>query len=426
MSIYVDKKTRSWTFDFWVNGIRFKRQCMNADGSPAISRRQAKACEEAARVIARKDTKAALSTREVYTLAQAVAARVEEARHLRNWRDIAPMQAEILEFFGPAAPIDSVANRWMEYRAFCRRQIVKKWRGGPKTADRSNKEELSDLMIELNRPRSPARTNRYLDQLSATLRLAHNTRGPDGQLRLTWMPKIEKLTEAKRDPNPVPLAVLARIESDPATPDHLWQAAALVRLFGLRLSEVFKAKTNWIDWEAEALRLPAAITKANRDEILNANDEALELLSWLAMFAAERKQACESLIVYSAPGLQSDGRPFPPRPIKNARRAWSTVLKRFGMGGRWRFHDLRATYITQVALVASSATTQSLARHKSAATTALYTEVADSAKRAAVAAMRSTSRLPASPLFKGQSPTEKSHLAERTRTDTKAKLRRIK
>jgi integrase len=227
-------------------------------------------------------------------------------------------------------------------------------------------------------------------------------RDRDGKPLLAHMPQIERLPEPKRIPNPVPLSVLAQIESDPAAPDHLWEAAALARLFGLRLAEICAARVDWIDWEQQALRLPAEFTKANRDEFQVANSEAMQLVAWLALFARERNSANEFLIVYTPNG----GRKA--RPIKSLQGAWANALRRLGLEGRYRFHDIRATYVTQVAMVASSAVTQGLARHKSAATTSLYTRVADGAKRAAVLAMRSTSGLAAEE-FGGQSPTLESH-----------------
>jgi integrase len=174
----------------------------------------------------------------------------------------------------------------------------------------------------------------------------------------------------------------------------------------LRLTEVCKARVDWIDREQQALRLPAEVTKANRDELQIANDEAMQLLAWLALFARERNSANEYLVVYTPQG----GRKA--RSIKSLQGAWTSALRRLGLEGRYRFHDIRATYVTQVAMVASSAVTQGLARHKSAATTALYTRVADGAKRAAVLAMRSTSGL-ASEEFVQQSPTLESHSRKR-------------
>jgi integrase len=157
------------------------------------------------------------------------------------------------------------------------------------------------------------------------------------------------------------------------------------------------------------LRIPASVTKANRDESLPANAEAVELLRSLSDDAKKRDHAKDFLIVYTPVGRDRAGQAFSPRPIRNARRAWATALKKHGVGRRWRFHDLRATYVTQVAHVASAATTQSLARHKSPLTTARYTKIADQARRAAVDAMASPRDITTGTAFAQRSPTVQSH-----------------
>ncbi|MBL0929476.1 MAG: hypothetical protein IBJ15_05065 [Alphaproteobacteria bacterium] len=104
------------------------------------------------------------------------------------------------------------------------------------------------------------------------------------------------------------------------------------------------------------------------------------------------------------------------RPIKDARGAWHAALDRVG-ARRYRFHDVRASYITEVAHVASAAVTQDLARHKDPATTRHYTKVADEAKRAAVDGMRSAADATKPGTFATRSPDAKSRYA---------KLRRVK
>jgi integrase len=52
-------------------------------------------------------------------------------------------------------------------------------------------------------------------------------------------------------------------------------------------------------------------------------------------------------------------------------------------GKRWRWHDIRASYITHVALTAGPAAAQALARHSNYATTRMYVDVADDVRRQA-------------------------------------------
>lgn len=119
--------------------------------------------------------------------------------------------------------------------------------------------------------------------------------------------------------------------------------------------------------------------------------------AWLAAEANARRQAAsggtegrnapEHLIVYRKPGRDALKRPFPARPIKDARGAWHAALDRVGADRRYRFHDVRATYITQIAHVAPDKVTQDLARHADTATMARYVKFADDAKNRAVAMM---------------------------------------
>ena len=52
-------------------------------------------------------------------------------------------------------------------------------------------------------------------------------------------------------------------------------------------------------------------------------------------------------------------------------------------GRRWRWHDIRAAFITHVALTSGQLAAQALARHSDYATTAAYVEIADEFRRTA-------------------------------------------
>ena len=424
MTVYRDKVKGVWIYDFWLHGRRYKSLCRGEDGKPVSSRRRALAVQERVRVGLRSQTmQGAPFVANIYTLAEAVVARAEEAKRLKNFRDIRGMLSEILDFFGPETPLANVATRWREFRTHCSEKSIRKWCGGPKQ-NRQKPGSRGSLWSEQNRGRSPARVNRYLDQLSAILRLASTTETPDGVALLAKMPRIEKLKEFAREPNPVPLTVLARIEADIELPDHLRQAASLARLFGLRMTEVFQSRVEWIDFEQQSLRIPAKFTKAGRDEVLPANAEGMALLRTLAGEAERRDHAKDFLIVYTPLGRDRHGKLFQPRPIQNARRAWSTAIRKHGGGYRYRFHDLRASYVTQIAHVATAATTQSLARHRSPLTTARYTKIADQARRAAVDAMASPRDISANDSFAQRSPTVQSHSGLDTPQENKQKSKR--
>lgn len=388
MTVYKEKSTKRWFYDFYCRNVRYKSRCVMPDGAPAKGKRQAKACENARRVEVERGEKKTDATAGVYTLAEAIDARTRVAKRKKHWKDVRIALTELGNFFGPDAPLEEVARRWRDYSAFSCAQTLKTWVGGPARAGTDSHEDPNNWR-ETGKRRSDGRTNRYLDQLSALLRLAHETEGPNGRPLLSRMPVIKRLKEAKHDPNPVPLALVLKLESDRRTPEHLRDAAAMVRLFGFRLDEVFSATRDEIDFEGRCYQLPAAKSKANRDEAMPANEEAMRLLKRLDDRARKREPNNPEahLIVYQPPGKDPKGRPFTPRPIANPRRAWTTALKRIGVKGKFRFHDLRATFVTQAALVAKSAVVQALARHTDPRTTARYIKVADVDLRNAVEAM---------------------------------------
>lgn len=402
MSVFYDNSQRCWIYDFWKDGRRFKRRARNPDGSPTSSRRQATEAENRARVAAATALRGrANSTPGEFTLAEAAAIRAAEVEGYASIDGVTAALSEILRFFGAACAIRNAAAEAGAFRAHVAKMTRKIWIGGPsERADRGDPKNWRDTGTIL----SASRRNKYLDELRILLTIAHKTKAAGSERpHLANVPEIKPFDEPARDPTPVPLYVLAAIEADPATPDHLWKAAALVRLIGFRRDEVFSAKLEWIDWENGGVRIPAAFTKSNRDEFLPANAEARELLAWLVADAgqraknppmsAEKRDDARHLIVYRRAGKGRDGKPFAARPIKNARKAWKTSLIRAGARS-YRFHDVRATFITQLAHVAADKVTQDLARHKDAATTARYIKVADEAKRAAVEAMRGTTNAP--------------------------------
>lgn len=407
-----------WMYDFQFRGKRFARRCLEADGAPANSRRQAEAIEAAARTAARLAAKGQTIARPSdYTLVEAVAKRADAARDLDNWPSIMPLHADILDFFGALKPIREIDDAAAaEYKAHVKTLTRRIWIGGPgKNRDRADTRHWRDT----GKPLADRTRNAYLVELGAILSIAADTRLPGSDVPvLPRRPKIALFDLPKRDPTPVPLHILAAIEAHPATPAHLRDAVMLVRLFGLRRDEAFAATTAWIDWDNGGLRVPAEIAKNDSDDFLPANEEARALLMRLAAEAEARRQAAsggargrntpEPLIVYRKPGQDALKRPFAARPIKDARGAWHAALDRVGADRRYRFHDVRATYITQIAHVAPDKVTQDLARHANAATTARYVKLADDAKKRAVEMMPRAIDAPKPGDFARKSPNQES------------------
>ena len=72
-------------------------------------------------------------------------------------------------------------------------------------------------------------------------------------------------------------------------------------------------------------------------------------------------------------------------PVHNCKTAWQRAMAGIALkfGRKWRWHDLRAAYITYVAMTSGAMAAQKLARHSDFATTQRYIEVADEITRAA-------------------------------------------
>jgi hypothetical protein len=93
--------------------------------------------------------------------------------------------------------------------------------------------------------------------------------------------------------------------------------------------------------------------------------------------------------------------------LKAPRGAWrrAQALMRETYGRTWRWHDLRAAFITHVAISSGGTIAQTLARHSDPSTTQGYIEVADELRR--IAADRIGAH--AETLMQKKSPTQKSH-----------------
>ena len=119
----------------------------------------------------------------------------------------------------------------------------------------------------------------------------------------------------------------------------------------------------------KALRFDGATTKSGRDEFAHPVPGGWELLMRLARQSRARRQ--ERLITWPGSALMGvdflAGRAVPVeawRPLLCIRRSWRTTAGAAQVTRPHRFHDVRARYITEVAKVASSATTQEAARHR--------------------------------------------------------------
>ncbi|MGE0047170.1 MAG: tyrosine-type recombinase/integrase, partial [Hyphomonadaceae bacterium] len=370
-----------WRADFEVAGERHNFVVKRKDGTLVRSKREAKAIEEAARVEARAQAARASSSPEAWLIGDAVELSLrgvsKDDRHFAN--RVRYAQA-IVEFFGADTPVDEIDEASINVRfvEWLQQRPIQIYRGG---SSKPSERGEAGLWGHIDRRRSVSTINRYLDALRRTLKLCEGVNLKNGRPALLRAPKVNKLRELEHMPRPMPddhvdklLAVL---------PGYLNDAVRIALLTGLRKAEVFGLRADQVNIEARTIRLDAARTKGKRDEIIRCPSDAMTLLERLV--AEARQDGRDFLIAYRRPA-KKDAKKLPPaRPVRNPKKAWQSALRAAGLPP-YRFHDLRATYITNVATMplSSAAMTRNLARHRDQKTTDRYLKVADAALWAVV------------------------------------------
>ncbi len=150
---------------------------------------------------------------------------------------------------------------------------------------------------------------------------------------------------------------------------------------GFRKTEVFNLRRHQFDRENRGVWLKGEETKGKRDEFIEANSFAFEILDRLDREAEARGD--DYLLVY-VPINRPNAKPVP---IKNPKRAWKTVLKSLDLVGRYTFHNTKAAFLSAVAGNTGGKVVQSLGRHKDGKTTERYVAVANEDRRRAVEAI---------------------------------------
>ncbi len=364
MTVYQDRRRGIWRYDFWKGGVRHVADC-----PPDVkSKRAAAQVEAAARL--RLHIEPTIPEPTAVTLnsvADQLLAQWNRGRNVANNRCYV---AEILARFGDMPVQEIGTSEISAYIDWALAQPLKRWCGEKKG------------YVDGDTKRSPATVNRYLVPLRQMLKRAAKMRdGVTGRPILPDPPEVPELAAPKRIPRPVPDAVATRLLE--ILPEHVRDAMTLTLFFGFRRDEVFGLTVAHIDRDAGGLRLPAEMVKANRDEFLPGAPAAMALLTRLARQAAKR----------GVPNLISwrHGQDGEWKPLASPKRAWATAMKVIEkeFGQKWRWHDLRAAYITHLALtVKSGRTVQAMARHKDFSTTQRYIAVteevmAQAAKQAA-------------------------------------------
>jgi integrase len=377
MTVFFDKARGRWRYDFQVGGLRYAKECVDEAGVPAASRRAALAIESEARRGARIAPK--LPRASDLTFAQVMDALTETWMREKSWPDRKPMVRELVAFFGAATPIRSIDGaKVQDYIAFALQQPLMVWKGGPRKAADAAKFKPHPA----GRTRSAARVNRYLPLLRAAFDRAYNTRDPLTRERaIDEVLPVPELAEMKRKARPVPDDVLTSLLE--RLPPHLVDAVRVTLFFGLRQSEAFGLQIHQVDFNARGLRLQAEAVKNHTDAFLPGSSHAMQVLAQLVNQARERRT---TYLITWTPYRDAEKRAKAEwRPIASPKTAWRTAMKAIekAYGKRWRWHDIRAAFITQVAITSGAVAAQKLARHKNYTTTEGYIEVADPVTRAA-------------------------------------------
>ena len=319
-----------------------------------------------------------------------------------DWPNKKRYAREIVRFFGTGTPIVSIdEGRILRYIEYCSTRPIMVWKGGQQSRDVSGAERF---WHPTGRTRSPATANRHFALLRLILAHAHNMRDPvTGQRALPEIPKFKDLDEPKRRARPVPEPVLRRLIE--ILPQHAIDALVITLCFGFRAGEAFGLVEPQVDWHAEGVRLFGEDVKDGEDVFLPGSQFAMGCLRALAMEAEAR--GVRHLITYRQEAKDPD-KAKAWRPIRKAKTAWATAMDQIHLkfGRRWRWHDLRAAFITHVALTSGPLAAQTLARHSDFDTTRAYIEVANEVTRQA--ADRAVER-PALRAIQAGKVTDKSH-----------------
>lgn len=383
MTVYFDKRLNVWRYNAQRDGVRHQGYCRLADGTPAKNKREATACEAAA--LQRIKLAPKIPAAGALTLSQAAAALKPAWKRQKRAPAIKGRVKEILRFFGGATPCADISPaRIDDYIDFCRAQPIRVWRGGPGRDPMAPENE--GFWVATDRRRSAATVNLYLEILRQILGRAAKTIDPiTREAAIKHLPAVSKQRTPKRKARPMPDAVISQVLE--TAPPHIRDALLLALCFGFRRGEAFAVQRRNIDRDARGIRLFAEDVKDDEDVFLPASDFAWDLLMRLDAEAQARGVAhLVSFRPYRRDAKKQAAEAW--RPIRNPKSAWRRIMDEVEAehGARWRFHDGRAAFITQVALKASPAAAQAAARHSEYRTTEGYVEVADEIRRGAAEA----------------------------------------
>jgi integrase len=379
MTVTYDKQRQRWRYNFRHAGIRHQGYCLDAEGNPISSKSAAKQAEGVARRMA--DVAPNRPHGHSIALANVVAELISGWKRQADWKNKQRYLREILQFFGPSTAIVAITEPEIQrYINFSLAKPIMVWKGAQNI--QRDTPGAEKFWKDTGKTRSASTTNRHLAVLRLILEHAGKMRDPvTRQLILEQVPKFADLDEPKRSARPTPEPVIERLTE--LLPQHAIDALVITLCFGFRSGEAFTLQESQVDWHAEGIRLFYDGVKDKKDAFLPGPQFGMGYLRCLAIEAQAR--GVRHLISYRQ--AQDPEHPSGWRPIRNARKAWKTAMKVIEQefGARWRWHDLRAAFITHIAMTAGPMVAQALARHADFDTTRAYIAMADEPMRAGAA-----------------------------------------
>ncbi len=351
--------------------MRHAGYCTDLNGLPVASRKAAREAEGVKRRAAPTQPSVVVCAKDL-SFGDAAAALLPLWERQDDWKNKKRYLRELLAFFGAQTPVRFISEaKIQDYVAFALNQKVQIWTGGSEAENKHTR--LHPARRVGSRVRAPATVNLHLHVLRQIIRRAAKSRDESGNPVLSEVPVVPILKTPKRKARPVPDAVLTRVMS--LLPAHSVKAIFLTLFFGFRQSEVFTLQKHQIDFAAGGIRLDAENVKDDEDAFLPGAPDGM---AFLALLAGEAELRGTNYLIT----LSRKGRWIP---LRSPRQAWSSAMKvvQEEFGRKWRWHDIRAAFITHVALTSGPELARTLARHSEYSTTLRYVAVADEMRREA-------------------------------------------
>lgn len=383
MTVWFDEARGRWRYNFMIAGVRYARECVDAAGVPVTSRRAAIEAEAEAKRIAKIAPK--LPRANDLTVAQVYDRLTDDWVKEADWPNKKRYVREILDFFKPETAVRDIDEaKLADFRTHLASQPLMIWTGGALRQRTAPDAERFWKPHPSGKLRGAATVNRYMPAVRAMFDRAWKTRDPITRARaIEEVPKIEDLPELKRKPRPVPEAVIAELEQ--LLPDYTVEAMITTCYFGSRKTEAFTLQIANVDFDARGIRLMAEHVKDDEDAFTPGGTDAM---AWLEFLCRQAKARGTKFLI-TRPGriVNAAGVKIAAWvPVKSPKTAFNNAMDVIEQrhGRRWRWHDIRAAWITHIAMKAGPIVAQKLARHSDFATTQAYIDVADQALRDAV------------------------------------------